>query len=92
MRVLTPRVGLNRFALWRQLESSSSVVVNAPGEIPASLSRAKEAARNNDITKAREIYGKVLNEFKGSEAAKRAQARLEELDSELASPPGTDRG
>jgi hypothetical protein len=71
------------------VRSKAHAAVNALGEVPtnkdllrqaASLSRAKEAARNNDITKAREIYGKVLNEFKGSEAAKRAQARLEELD------------
>ena len=71
------------------VRSKAHAVVNALGEIPTNkdllrqaawLSAAKEATRNKDATKARELYGKVLNQFKGSEAAKRAQARLEELD------------
>jgi len=81
--------------IWSGLKRLESVrskvhaVVNALSEIPANkdllhqadmLNKAREAARNGDVAKAKEIYGKVLNEFKGSEAAKRAKARMEELD------------
>ena len=40
---------------------------------------AREAAKEEDTAKAKKLYEKVIADFKGTEVAKRAKAKLEEL-------------
>lgn len=45
----------------------------------ALLYEAREAAREEDTAKAKKLYEKLVADFKNSEAAKRAKAKLDEL-------------
>jgi len=44
------------------------------------LFQAREAAREEDTAKAKKLYEKLIADYKGSEAAKRAKTRLDELE------------
>lgn len=44
------------------------------------LFEAREAAREEDTAKAKKLYEKLIADYKGSEAAKRAKTRLDELE------------
>jgi len=44
------------------------------------LFQGREAAREEDTAKAKKLYEKLIADYKGTEAAKRAKARLDELE------------
>lgn len=73
--------GLYQLTIIRgRLKRMEPVRAKANAQINALLAIARIALYDEDVDKARRAYEKLLTEHEGSEAAKRAKVRLDELD------------